>query len=243
MKSLIKYLKIIRYGLQFRTMMLLTVLFIGMGVMFEMTLTFDNMFGMSLGGLYLGLVGAYSYQLITTPAVAKLVNASPIKKDLLTKAPVLISLIISLFSFTIFILVRLFYNIGVRLPAEAAAHPGAEALLHVSILYCALLVFVLMIYSPINFKFYWVGIALLAAYVIGMLVFGNSMTVTAFAVEKYNDMVAAFGYNVTLALLIAASYVLIFLGAAIGYLFNCLTVKHEISEFSYRYALKQAAAK
>ena len=243
MKSLIKYIKIIRYGLQFRTMMLLTVLFIGMGVMFEMTLKFDNMFGMSLGGLYLGLVGAYSYQLITTPAVAKLVNASPIKKDLLTKAPVLISLIISLFSFTIFILVRLFYNIGVRLPAEAAAHPGAEALLHVSILYCALLVFVLMIYSPINFKFYWVGIALLAAYVIGMLVFGNSMTVTAFAVEKYNDMIAAFGYNVTLALLIAASYALIFLGAAIGYLFNCLTVKHEISEFSYRYSLKQAAAK
>lgn len=243
MKSLIKYIKIIRYGLQFRTMMLLTVLFIGMGVMFEMTLKFDNMFGMSLGGLYLGLVGAYSYQLITTPAVAKLVNASPIKKDLLTKAPVLISLIISLFSFTIFILVRLFYNIGVRLPAEAAAHPGAEALLHVSILYCALLVFVLMIYSPINFKFYWVGIALLAAYVIGMLVFGNSMTVTAFAVEKYNDMIAAFGYNVTLVLLIAASYILIFLGAFIGYLFNCLTVKHEISEFSYRYSLKQAAAK
>ncbi len=243
MKNFIKYCKIIRYGLQSRMMLIMTFVFIGMGILFEMTLSFSNLFGMSLGGLYMGLVGAYSYQSVTTPAVAKLVNASPLKRDLLTKAPVLISLIISTVSFTIFIAIRMIYTIGIRLPAEAGSYPGAEEMLHMSILYCAGMVFVLMIYSPICFKFYWLGLVILAVYVVAMVFFGDTIGVTGFMAEKYNALVTAFGYKTTLTLILVAAYGLIFLGALIGYLINCLTVKREISEFSYRNALKQAAAK
>ncbi len=245
MKNLIKYIKIAKYGLQFRTLTLMSFVFIGLGVLFEMTLSFNNVFGMSLGGLYMGLVGAYTYQMTTTPAIAKLVNASPLKKDLLTKAPVLLSLAISMVSFTIFLVLRMVYTIGVRLPKEAEYYPevNAEALLYMSILSCALLIFVLLIYLPISFKYYALGLVFLGSYLVVMLVFGNGMAVENFLADKYTAMISSFGYNATRTLIIAASYVIIVLGACVGYLVNLLTLRREISPFSYRYAIKQAAAK
>ncbi|MBR5967555.1 MAG: hypothetical protein IK001_03045 [Lachnospiraceae bacterium] len=243
MKKFFKYVKLLRYGLQFRTTAIMSLFFVGLGVLFEMTMSFSTLFGMSLSGLYMGLIGAYSYQLCATAAVAKLVNASPMKRDLLTKAPVLIALITSLITYTIFILMRVFYTIGVRLPAEAAYYPDAEPMVHMSMIYCGVLIFVLMVYLPVSYKNYVLGIVILGGYLVFMLIFGNGETLTAFMIDKYNALIGAFGYKTTLALLTAFGYVCILIGAALGYLINLLTIRKEISPMIYRYALKQAAAK
>lgn len=243
MKKLIKYIKLLRYGLQFRTMMIMTVIFIGMGILFEATAIFSSLFGMSLSGLYMGLIGAYMYQLVATVAVAKVVNASPMKKELLTTAPVLMATIVSLITYTIFILVRIFYTMGIRLPKEAGLYPDAEAMLVMSILYCGGLVFVLMVYLPVSVKQYAAGVAILGAYIVFMLVIGNGVKMTAFMVDKYHVLVDAFGKQTTLALVIAASYVMLILGSLVACLINRLTIRKEYSEFTYRNALKQAAAK
>ena len=243
MKKLITYFKLLKYGLQYRTMMIMTVLFIGMGILFEMTASLSSLFGMSLGGLYMALIGAYMYQLVATVAVAKVVSASPMKKELLTSAPIIMATIVSLVTYTIFILVRLFYTIGIRLPKEAELYPDAEAMLVMSILYCGGLIFVLMIYLPVSFKKYAFGIIILAAYMVFMLVIGNGVKMTSFMVDKYYVLVDTFGKEITLGLVIAASYVMLLLGSFVGYLINCLTIRQEYSEFTYRNALRQAAGK
>ncbi len=90
-------LKMMVYGLQFKTMIVLLAIFWILGIFFEFV---SNDMG-NIGGIYLVLCGSYFYQMVITSTVSTYVCSSAYKSKLQTVIPVVFSTLVSLFNYTI----------------------------------------------------------------------------------------------------------------------------------------------
>ena len=96
----------LRYGLQVKTMLILSVAFFMFGLVFEFTLSsidYNNI----TSGLYLAISGVYVYQIMLTSSVSSLVQTSSMKHGLQTIYPAVFTLMTSLFTFTVFVVIRI----------------------------------------------------------------------------------------------------------------------------------------
>ena len=107
MKDLVKYVKMMRYALQFKMILVLAIIFFAFGILFEVVEFSDSGSSYSLAALYLALTGMYFYQLVFSTTVSKMVQASPMKKKLQVTGPVLITFITSFIVFAIYVAIRL----------------------------------------------------------------------------------------------------------------------------------------
>ena len=80
MKTLITYFKMMKYALQAKLILVLTLFFFIFGIVFELLDFTRAGSSYSLAALYLALTGMYFYQLVFSSTVSKLVQSSPLKK-------------------------------------------------------------------------------------------------------------------------------------------------------------------
>ncbi len=227
-----------KYGLQFKMMIGFTIVFFALGVFFELS-GFYNSTNLGLSGMYLALSGMYVYQLVLTTAVSKFVKSSPMKYKILTSGPVIISYICLLFTFTVFILLRVLYTINYK---GANDTPEQNALMFMGIPMAAALVFVIFVYFGFCYRQYILSTVVMALIVMPGILCGMFKPVENWEISMYNSLVNGFGTVTAHIILYVISYGLITLGAVLCDVINRLTYKTELSEIAYRNAMRQAAS-
>ena len=230
MKDIKVYLKIIRYGLQFKLMCILGAIFLGLGILFELSSFGNN----SLGCIYLAIAGLYVFQLIFTPTIAKFVQTSPYKRKVQTCGSAFVSTIFCLLTFTVLVVLRL-----VRATPENMEKANTDLVHHYSIiLSCAIVAAFLLFYMAFCFKMYIVALIICISFVLGMMFFGMNSQSSIFV-----DITKVLTPNGNPVPLILCSYGIILLGGFLCYISNILLYKREMSNLAIKNAMRQAGAK
>ncbi len=243
MKKLIKYFKILPYGLQYKQMIFLGILFVIIGLMLELMDGFSairNTRVSGYAGIYFAFAGVYAFQLGFTPGVAKLVKSSPMQRQLFTIAPTLITLIISLISHTVFVLIRVFFTIGYRVKRMENVKLEITESLYITILLSAAFLFLALVYQGFCYRYYVASTAVFVVlFSIGLTILSDGRIASFLKVyfDLYNKIGAAAAHTIC----IAGSYLIICLGAAACWLSNVALYRKPLSELAFKYALKQAA--
>ena len=231
MKDLVKYFKMMKYALQAKMIFILAIIFFVLGILFEFTDFSGHSSSYSLACLYLALTAMYFYQLVFSTTVSKLVQSSPMKKKLQTVGPTAVTLITSLFTFTVYVVIRL-----IRITPQFLEDNGTTyANTYSTILFMAVWYFLFSAYMSISYKSYIISIVIVAVSVIAILVFGSTTDIFI----NITDKLLIGGSNPVL--LIVVSLGVILLGSLIGYVISLLLYKKPISDMAVRYALRQAS--
>ena len=231
MKDLVKYIKMMRYALQFKMILVLAVLFFVFGIIFEVVGFSDSGSSYSLAALYLALTGMYFYQLVFSTTVSKMVQTSPMKKKLQVTGPILITFITSFIVFAIYVAIRLIKVTPEFLEANNVPYPRAYS----TILFMAVWLFIFFIYMAFSYRSYILSIVFVALSVIGILGFSARTEIFIRISEKL------IGADNSPLLLIIVSLAILIVGAIIGYIISLLLYRKPISDMAVRYALRQAS--
>ena len=231
MKTLITYFKMMKYALQAKLILVLTLFFFIFGIVFELLDFTRAGSSYSLAALYLALTGMYFYQLVFSSTVSKLVQSSPLKKKLQTSGPILASLILSLLVFAIYVVIRLFRITPEFLEENETSYAQGYS----TILFMGVCIFVFFIYLAFSYKTYIFSLIFVGVTIIGILGFG----ITTTSLVTLSEKLMIDGNNPILIIMVSA--VLIVLGAVLGYIISLLLYKKPISDLAVRYALRQAS--
>ena len=227
MKQFIKSLKLLKYGLQFKTMIILTIVFFALGIIFEVT-SYGGDMGI-LSGLYMVLAGVYIYQLMLTPSVSKLVQTSSFRRKMQTIYPMILTELTSLFSFTVFVIIRV-----ARIEARGGRYFDEGTLVSSKgILITAVLAAILIIYDGICFKYYIASFAVMFV----------ALIIIAFRYAAGLSTVFDFADSLSYAQLIGLSYGLLLVGGLICWLISIFAYRKPIDNLSVRTAIRQAQSK
>lgn len=231
MKDLVKYFKMMKYALQAKMIFILAIIFFVLGILFEFGDFSDHSSSYSLASLYLALTAMYFYQLVFSTTVSKLVQSSPMKKKLQTVGPTAVTLITSLFTFTVYVVIRL-----IRITPRFLEDNGTTyANTYSTILFMAVWYFLFSVYMSISYKSFIISMVIIAVSVIAILLFGSTTDVFI----NMTDKLLIGGSNPVL--LIAVSLGIILIGSLVGYVISLLLYKKPISDMAVRYALRQAS--
>ena len=231
MKTLVNYFKIMKYALQAKMIFILSIVFFVLGILFELMDFSDHNSSYSLACLYLALTAMYFYQLVFSTTVSKLVQSSPMKKKLQTVGPVVVTLITILFTFTVYVVIRLIRITPEFLERNDTTYTNTYS----TIIFMAAWFFLFSLYMSISYKSYIFSIVLIAASVAALLFFGSTTDIFRTLTEK----LLIDGSNPVL--LIVVSVAIILIGSLIGYVISLLLYKKPISDMAVRYALRQAS--
>ncbi len=237
MKNMIKYIKLLKYGLQLRTMVILAVIFFALGIVYEL-IDFNGTGIIPFSGLYLAISGMYIYQVVITASVSSLVQTSFVKRKLQTSVPVLFTTFCLLITYTIFVILRLNLAAGRTLDAD----PSADlTIFYVQIFSSAVLICLILLYFAFSFRFYVVStIVLFIVLFPTLILFARSdWSIAASVIDFVGSIIENFSHGTVIAL----SYAIILLGSALCYFVNVAFYRRPLSNIAYRTALRQAQAK
>lgn len=227
MKDLIRCIKLMRYALQLKMILILTVLFFILGIAFEMT-DFGTPGTISIGALYLALCGMYFYQLVFTPTVSKMIQTSPLKKKLQTSGPIIVSFSASMIFLTIYIIIRC-----IRITPDFLVENNlTSAKAYSAILFAGFCSCIFLIYLSFSYKSFIFSLVLVFGSLAVLLYFGGT--------DMIQDISTKLLVGESPVLIIITSYGLTIAGSVIGYFLSLLFYKNDISELAVRYALRQA---
>lgn len=218
-----------RYALQLKLITILSIAFFIFGILFEIS-DFGNTSGSySIAALYMALTGVYFYQLVFSTSISKMVQASPMKKTIQTSGSIVITLIFSLLTFTLYTIIRC-----IRItPEYIEDNEISWAKGYSTIPFMAVCIFILVVYVSFSYKSYILSIIFVAVSLLLFIFLGSTQDLVINISEKLLS-------GNSPVLIIIVSYVIILVGAAIGYLLSVILFKKEISDLSVRYALKSA---
>ncbi|MBO4416223.1 MAG: hypothetical protein J5824_09640 [Lachnospiraceae bacterium] len=237
MKDIIKYFKLLKYGLQIKTMVILSIVFFALGIVYE-CVDLNGGGIIPFSGLYMALSGMYIYQVVITTTVSSLVQVSSMKKKLQCGAPVFFTTCCLLITYTAFVVIRL----CITRKRLLAADPSMDTTnYYLQIVFTSLLIAFLFLYFSFSYRFYIISTVILCVTLFPlMLLFIRS----GFSVT---DRIISFVYGIIEKLggggAIALSYAIILLGALLCYLVNLALYRRPIQSIAFRTALRQAQAK
>ena len=230
MKDLKLYIKLIKYGTQFKLMCILSLFFFLAGIAFEL---FDSS-ATTLGCVYLSLAGLYVFQLLFTPSIAKVIQTSPYKKKIQVNGTTLLSLIMCLFTFTVLVVIRM-----LKWDPEYFADQGISMNYYFSaLIMTAIIIAFLMFYMSFSFKLYFIALVICIVAVIAFMTTGMRESTSPFI--KLTDLLIT---DDNPALLIACSYGIILFGSVLSYIASSLLYRKELSGMAVRSALRQSGTK
>ncbi len=237
MKNLSKYIKMLRYGLQIKTMVILSLVFFALGILYELV-NFNSNGLIPFSGLYLGIAGTYIYSVAITPTVSALVQTSYMNRKLQTGVPVLFAMVFGLFTFTVFVLLRVFVGRGMLLASDPAANVN---IIYVNIICTAILLGFLNLYYSFSYRYYVVSTIVLCVILFPLLFMFMSMEWSL--PQRILALVSQLVEKTGAWLMYVLSYVILLLGYTIGYLANCALFRKPMSGLAFRAALRQAESK
>ncbi len=220
--------RLLKYGLQGKSMLMLFGIFMALGIMMECMATnvMDNM-----GAIYMVLCPTYITQMIITGTISLYIGSSPYKKRLQTSIPTEVAYLLSLLCFGLFITIRFcrLYFGKAELTDELLKHSLY------GIIMVALLVFILQIYGSIAYK----------SYILSLIVF-LPMFVFLFVGQgwiqgKIENLPALDAFLELGPVVITVTAVLIItLGAVAAYAITCAMYKRDIDPKIYKRILARA---
>lgn len=220
MKDLKLGLKILTYGLQYKTMFTLFAVFVGFGIIFEV---FASESMGNMGGIYLILTGSYIFQAVITSSIATSIAASSAKRKLQVKLPVLFSSVLVLLFYTLFVALR-----AIRLSlgdySEEVIRSSFVAFVSV-----ALLGLMIQVYNSIAYKFFIPSLIIMLILMIPLMVLGMRDVMLFSPISFENNW-----------MYVLIGYALIIIGSAASYLLSNLLFKFEIDPKAYKSALARA---
>ena len=217
----VKYgLKLVKYGLTFKMQMAFSVIFLVFGAVVEYFGRGMNM----LGGFYIVLSAMFIIQLIISMDLSTMVQTSPYKKKLQTSIPILTCTPIMLFSYTVVVLIRLYY---IYLDPARSENPENQGAVKAGLMAIILLLFFVSAYMGVCFKYF-----LLSLMGLMIVVFPISFVFNIPRIFEAIDKIP------TVAI-VAAGYVLIIAGQGISYLLTRLTYKKDLSKYAFGAAMKR----
>ena len=228
MKDFFKALKLLKYGLQLKTLIILSSAFFIFGIVIELFMKGTSIDMIS--GLYMTLSGAFIYQLMVTASISSLVQTSPFRRRMQTIYPAVTTLITMLFTFSTFVIMR-----SVRITKMGGINASPEALANAKgIFLTAILAALLFAYSGICYKNY-----IFSLIIVAVLAFG-----IAFSAQLRGSRISM-GFIETLSLpcLIAISYVIVFAGWLLCLLLSVLLYRKPFDNLAIRASLRQAQGK
>ena len=220
--------RLLKYGLQGKSMLMLFGIFMVLGIMMECMATnvMDNM-----GAIYMVLCPTYITQMIITGTISLYIGSSPYKKRLQTSIPTEVAYLLSLLCFGLFITIRFcrLYFGKAELTDELLKHSLY------GIIMVAVLVFMLQIYGSIAYK----------SYILSLIVF-LPMFVFVFVGQGWiqgeiENLPALDAFLGTGPVVITVTAVLIItLGAVAAYAITCAMYKRDIDPKIYKRILARA---
>lgn len=237
MKTIKKYIKLLGYGLQIKTMLILSIVFIALGIVYEM-IDLNGTGLIPFSGLYLALAGMYIYQVVITASISTLVQVSSVKKKLQCAVPVIFTTCSLLVTFTVFVIMRL-YNAKNKFSKN---NPDMDVdFVYVQILVTAVLIAFIFLYFAFSYRFYVISTVVLCIVLIPtLLLFARGdWSFTASFLNFVKNIKANFGN----AGVIALAYLILLAGAGLCYLANWAMYRKPLSSIAYRTALRQAQTK
>ncbi|MCQ2522945.1 MAG: hypothetical protein MJ123_01285 [Lachnospiraceae bacterium] len=220
MKDLKKGIKLMAYGLQFKTMIGMFAFFLVFGVLMEIFLN-DEMGNM--GGFYFVICGSFIYQLIITSSVASYISSSPLKKKIQTTLPSVLSFLTVAIFFTVFVVMR-----SIRL---SVANYDAKVIMsgYKGILLVAILAMVIQIYNSFAYKFFWASTIGLLVVMVPIMIIG----MRGYRLVVFKPFASNIAY-------VALGYVLLIVGVLLSVIIGKAIYKREIDPMSTRTALARA---
>ncbi len=233
MKDFVKYIKMMRYALQFKMIIILSALFFVFGIIFEIAGMGATDSSYSLPALYLALTGMYFYQMVFSCTVSKMVQSSPMKKKLQVTGPILITFISSLIVFAVYVALRLIKITPEFLYDNNITYPRAYS----TIPFMAVWLFIFFVYMAFSYRSFILSMVFIFLTIIGILGFSFK---TEIFIRMSENLIGA---DNSPLMIIIVSLAIIIAGAVIGYILSLLLYKKPISEMAVRYALRQAQNK
>ena len=210
--------KVLKYGLSYKSSMIGIILFMIIGAVVEVIQP-----NMPIGGVYMGIGGVFTAQMIHSVCLSTMVHTSPNKKKMQTSIPTCVTFAIFMVSNTLMLVVR-FWSSYMQGKSEAELCNG--------ILFSAVLMMVVCLYTAGAFKaFVPATIIFLIAF---MVVYS---TFTAFTFLGDGEAAKAI---VPLWASVILSYIVICAGCVIMYLIYTALYKKEYSKLTFQAALNRA---
>lgn len=226
-----------RCGLQKRMMTILALGFFIFGLIFEgfslseilmnqaadggaeVEVVTDVSFRVNVSGFYLMLVAMYIGQVILSADVSKLVQSSPYKKAIQTKYLMTIITVISFVAYTFLVAIRVVGCSFIESPVYKTA-------LIRDVVVVGIAGFLIILYSSMIYKYYVLSLVVVFITVFPVMFFGDRILAKLSWLDGW--------------LAVVVGYVILILGAVLGYTLAKLFYKKDIEGVVFRNALAKA---
>lgn len=220
MKELMKAFQFAKYGLAFKMQRVIGILFFLLGIVYEIISKGTS----EMGGFYCVISGMMLTQSIISVDLSTMVQSSPYKKKLQTSLPTLVSLIVMMATFSVWLII---HEVLMQTSADAAVRERQIAVFYIVVI----LGFLVQLYMGLAFKFF-----LAAIFVFLVLVCGYS------GLPSENIQWGSLPpWSKSLWGPAVSGYLVFLLGSAGQYGISLLFYKKKLNEYMFRSALKRAA--
>lgn len=222
-------IKMMKFGLNRKDNIAVAIIFFVLGILVTFALPFSNGRDItSLGGFYITMAGMYTGQLLMTTTIAKLVQTSPYKKKFQTSILIFITIVSTFILYTVFVLVA---RLTIAIFPEQYGNTDIMAQLILVTVATGLMGCFFQIYMSISFK----GFVLSYIIMLGIML---PILFLLMGIFKFNRLLD-FNYRITFPQAVGIGYLIMIVGAGLGYICSLLLYKRDISTTAYKAALRQ----
>lgn len=217
--------KIMKFGLNFKSTMIMLALFLGVGIIFTVIDPISGDEGVvAIGGMYMMMTGVYLGQMIMTSTISRYIQSSPCKRKLQTRIPSIIASVFMVFVYSLYVGIKV---VQIKIFGCYATEELFQKQT-ITVMLTAVMGFAMIIYLGMVYKKYLLGMILLFLTVLPLMM----------AIMK-TGIYEILNFNISFGLAIAIGYAIIILGSFISYFLSCAVFKLDINENSYKNALKR----
>lgn len=208
MKDIKQGIKLMKYAAQFKTNMFCAALICIIGFATEYISKGEQF----VGGFYILLMGIFPMQLIFSLDLSNMVQTSKFKRKIQVVIPTKINFIMMTVAATVLVVIRAY---------ECNTYPELRPAIINNLVFIAILSVLFLAYMGAAFKYF------IQSFVSFMVVM---MAINLYFTIKFMDTTAPI---VSLPVAIVITYVCVFAGIGLQYLFLSLFYKKEMSKFAY----------
>ena len=210
--------QLLKYSYKVKVNVVSLIIFLAIGLIVEIMSRGTNI----VGGIYIMLVGVFTYQMIMSMDISQMIQASSMKRKLQIDLPVLSSTVVYLLIYTVLVIERAIL---------IKSNPEQEALLVFTLFMVVVTMVAVFFFASICYKYFIFGMILFITMYIALCCAFNLLWMNGLS-----DKILRLGF-VKISLL---GYIVIFRGAGLEIFLGNLLYKKPLSEFAFRGIFRDA---